>query len=205
MIRLWLWASVPALVVCFVLVFLVIGLPKNDYAALAQVVAPPGCAPPCTMGLRPGETTRAEAIAVLEAHPWVGTFTTVGGSSMSWTWSGLQPPFLSAEGEIRLSNDVISEVTMLAQAPLYAHQAVLGPPQFRQYFYTGTSVAGIKTATLRQYYFDGQLELTSTVGCPIASFDLFAGPVKLIWSAPGQGRARNVGRVSPMQLCTELS
>ncbi len=59
----------------------------------------PGCRPTsslCFMGLYPGVSTLDQAVAALNAHPWVGTVDTRNQNMVSWTWSGQQPAFIDS-------------------------------------------------------------------------------------------------------------
>ena len=50
-----------------------IGLRAQPYedGGLRQTLFPADCASPCFMGIRPGVTTHAEALDLLQANPWV--------------------------------------------------------------------------------------------------------------------------------------
>ncbi len=69
-------------------------LPLTHRGALLELLTPPeGCEAPCFMGVRPGETTIEEALAILEAHEWVeeGSVVHEYSAYASWEWSGSQP------------------------------------------------------------------------------------------------------------------
>lgn len=68
--------------------------PISDDPVLALLDAP-GCALPCFLGIRPGETEWPEAIAKLYAHPWVGQVTNLGNAVL-WEWSTNAPVLLHA-------------------------------------------------------------------------------------------------------------
>ena len=64
--------------------------PYDDSELRAFLTPPEGCPAPCFMGIRPGVTTREDAIAILEAHEWVNEVTYDVAGDVQWTWSGLQ-------------------------------------------------------------------------------------------------------------------
>lgn len=83
-----------------------------------KVLSPSACALPCFMGIYPGKTTRAEALAILKDHLWVFTSTesrvhNPGWSGIIvWTWNGFQPPWIStlSNGVLRFHNDIIGQI-----------------------------------------------------------------------------------------------
>lgn len=48
------------------------------------------CVAPCFLGIHPGETSAAAAVALLDNHPWVGEVYPLM-SDVDWLWSGRQP------------------------------------------------------------------------------------------------------------------
>ncbi len=86
--------------------------PNDDGELRAFLTPPEGCPMPCLMGIRPGVTTREEAIAILEAHTWIGEVSYPQTESIIWQWNDLQPPALNPvqgdfAGYIRLNGDNI--------------------------------------------------------------------------------------------------
>jgi hypothetical protein len=69
-----------------------------DDSAFRAFFMPPGCELPCFMGIRPGETTVAEAITLLQNHQWVRRVNLPPGGSgevyVTWEWDGTPPPFI---------------------------------------------------------------------------------------------------------------
>jgi hypothetical protein len=69
--------------------------PYDDGGLRGFLFNSPGCETipddePCFIGIRPGVTTADEAVAILEAHEWVGIVNDFGGV-INWRWSGRQP------------------------------------------------------------------------------------------------------------------
>jgi hypothetical protein len=93
-----------ALLLLFTALPLLARLQPNNDAGLRALLFPPGCAAPCIFGIRPGETTGAEALDILETHPWVTGISIVyrgatnpgenRDGTLSWRWNGSQPPLL---------------------------------------------------------------------------------------------------------------
>jgi hypothetical protein len=86
---------------CTLLVTACIGLiraqPHNDSELRAFLTPSDDCLMPCFMGVRPGVTTTGEAIAVLEAHPWVEGIQVTGTYIQNLRivrWSGRQPAMI---------------------------------------------------------------------------------------------------------------
>lgn len=67
-----------------------------DSAAMQVFLTPPaGCLMPCWEGIQPGTTTVAEALRILETHPWVTDVRGLG-RQISWGWTGAQPAFIDS-------------------------------------------------------------------------------------------------------------
>ncbi|MEO8393953.1 MAG: hypothetical protein ABI700_13260 [Chloroflexota bacterium] len=59
----------------------------------------PGCRPTaslCFMGIYPDASTLDQAVAALNAHPWVGQVDTRSQNMVSWTWSDQTPAFIDS-------------------------------------------------------------------------------------------------------------
>src|SRR4051794_17887749 len=112
MIRFWLRCS-AVFVLIFVLMIVAFRIqPRDDRAMRAFFTPQQGCAAPCFLGIRPGVTTREEALALLKAHPWVGEISE-RGDIIGWIWNGEQPAFLqigTAENQIFLSFGSVDSV-----------------------------------------------------------------------------------------------
>jgi hypothetical protein len=96
-----------ALTVVFMVGIAVIHAQPYDDSDLREFLAPKGnCAAPCFMGITPGTTRLPEALAILEAHEWVGQIETKNLPFVTWTWSGLQPKNIdpASKGALYASN-----------------------------------------------------------------------------------------------------
>lgn len=85
------------------IISVVVALAYDDpyFAGISRFLAPPdGCPAPCFMGIRPGQTTLREAVAILERHEWVDEVRVYlddlvqDEGLVCWSWSGKQPAFV---------------------------------------------------------------------------------------------------------------
>jgi len=100
------------------------------------------CEPACVMGIQPGVTSAAEALALLEAHPMVDSIVQpdYAGEMMvaQWTWSAQVPALAQAEPSYLLYDfsgrvGAVRVNTQLAPALFWL---TFGPPPvtYRNYF-----------------------------------------------------------------------
>ena len=131
MIGFWLRCSAVFALTFALMMIAIRSQPRDDSAVRAFFTPPRGCAAPCLMGLRPGVTTRAQALAILKAHPWVDEITQ-DADNIGWTWNGDQPAFLqigTAENEITLNFDFVESVYLLTATNTGAIELALGAPE----------------------------------------------------------------------------
>lgn len=77
-------------------------------------------------GIRAGETTLNDALAILDAHPWVGDVQ-MRGSLVSWWWNGQQPAWLSDANRTfhgRIETALVEGETVVASLVLATHVAL---------------------------------------------------------------------------------
>ncbi|MBZ0303948.1 MAG: hypothetical protein K8J31_29690 [Anaerolineae bacterium] len=61
------------------------------------------CPRTCLLGIQPDATTLNQAVALLQAHPWVQSVQTSSGTTfersvtLTWEWSGAQPEIIAAD------------------------------------------------------------------------------------------------------------
>ncbi|MFQ3566141.1 MAG: hypothetical protein SNJ59_04005 [Aggregatilineales bacterium] len=113
----------PLLVLFFVLLIASIRARGYDAESVEAVFGSlGGCQPeteltaesvPCWQGIRVGVTTRAEALALLHQHPWVGEVFE-GAQHISWRWSGSQPALFdgSQYGLLGFGGGVVQQVRL---------------------------------------------------------------------------------------------
>ena len=114
MVMLLFRVALVLVVSCAALVLAVRGL-AYDAAYFADVRAaltpPADCPAPCFLGVRPGETSFGDAVALLEAHPWVDEiYMRVPRVRRTWidvNWSGQQPDFIAGTGRLAVQDGVV--------------------------------------------------------------------------------------------------
>ena len=95
----------------------------------ATLVGDANCTQPCWHLIRPGHTTAAEALALLQADTWVRHIVRED-QRIEWAWSGQQPSLVNASqpGWLTLDNEVVSGInipTTISMGDLYF---LLGTP-----------------------------------------------------------------------------
>jgi len=102
MIRQWLRMALP-LVIGFTLYILLVHAQPNEAATVRTLLTPPDdCPAPCFLGIRPGVTTVAKALTILDSHPWVESVNSVPNLSnaeeglLILTWNGRQSPYIDS-------------------------------------------------------------------------------------------------------------
>jgi len=129
-----------ALLIGFAALVGLVHLQPQDLNPLFALVQPPeNCATPCWQGIRPGVTTADEAIAVLEAHPWIADMTSVA-NAVTWRWNGAQPFPANRDdgGSLGISGEVVSTITLETAARLGDLWLLLDQPEQGAFFYLGT-------------------------------------------------------------------
>lgn len=95
------------LLAVFTLVGWLIRARPYDDSAMRTTLLPAGCDYPCFMGVRPGVTSLADGLRMLEQHEWVQSVShptsseqldiiRTGTVAVTITWNGRQPDFLVA-------------------------------------------------------------------------------------------------------------
>lgn len=138
--------SLLKLVLLFVLLFtacisLIHAQPRDDSDLLTFLTPPNGCPMPCFMGIRPGAMTAEEAVAILDAHEWVGEVevslndVTRRPDTLLWNWSGSQPGFIQDtifgnpyRGNLRVRDGIVSAIWIPTTVSLGDIWLVWGQP-----------------------------------------------------------------------------
>lgn len=158
--------------------------PYDDGGLWAQL-APPGCDQPCFLGIRPGVTTRVEALALLRDHPWVGAITTPDDGIIAWTWNGDQPPFLQVDPDysrLLIQNSIVHAIGVRTSAQMGDVKIVFGAPDFT-YFFNWTTRDSSKNyfSYFEQHgvYYADQFEAAVSTICPLSVIRMWQLPVTL--------------------------
>ncbi len=107
--------------------------PYDDNGLRDFLTPPDDCPMPCFMGIRPGMTTYAEAVAILEAHDWIRTVDTSRGRfRLIATWSGAQSAWIRETRELNLpfEDDVVQQVFVATHITLGDLWLALGSPEY---------------------------------------------------------------------------
>jgi hypothetical protein len=153
-----------ALMILFAALVGLVHLQPQDLNPLLGLVKPSDdCAPPCWHGIRPGVTIAAEAIANLEAHPWV-TDVTTSDSRISWRWNGAQPfPANHNDGgSLALNNQIVGAITLETAARLGDVWLLLDQPEQGAFAYLGT--VGLPHGYMVKYRTD-DMTILAEVNC----------------------------------------
>jgi len=125
-----LMGGVALSVAVFSLVITLLTSAAYHNADLRALVNDPTCPTPCWAGIVPGVTTAAEAIALLETHPWIAQVQPSIGKVSFW-WNGQQPALFDDTGRAfhgRLELTLIDGVERVVSIVL-ATRALLGDVQ----------------------------------------------------------------------------
>jgi hypothetical protein len=158
--------------------------PYDDGGLWAQL-APPGCAQPCFLGIRPGVTTRVEALALLRDHPWVAEITTPDDAIIAWKWNGAQPPFLRVEAEdsrLLLRDGVVHSMSVLTAAQMGDIKILFGAPDITYYFNWSTRDSSknyFRYFEQHGVYYGDEFDASSSVVCPVSYQRMWELPVIL--------------------------
>lgn len=153
-----------ALLIGFAALVGLVHLQPQDLNPLFALVQPPeNCATPCWQGIRPGVTTADEAIAVLEAHPWIADMTSVA-NAVTWRWNGAQPFPANRDdgGSLGISGEVVSTITLETAARLGDLWLLLDQPEEGAFAFVGLVL------TMPEYlveYQGSDLTVTTRVTC----------------------------------------
>lgn len=195
----------------FLLPLLLIRAQPDDDSDLRSLLMPEGCPAPCLMGIRPGVTTSQEAVAILEAHDWVGEIDyryydpqRLHSNLLSWHWSGRQPAVIDASraGSIELAEWGGSGIQKVAEMSIATHitfaELVLaaGPPTASWFAYDSFGVfrdLNSHAAVFGQRAF----RVSTRVQCPLSLQSLAYQPVsRFSFRRPDQHDAQYASPVS---------
>ncbi len=140
------------------------------------------CAPPCFIGIRPGDMSAGTALSLLESHSWVRKLN-IMDHPISWEWSGAQPAWIddAIPGHIITARfiatnreDGLTNLYFQARLTLADIYMLLGQPD-RSWFRVADPRLGIQPEHT-VYYADYHLQVTSQLRCPLR--------MATVWRAP---------------------
>lgn len=172
---------------CLVLVGL-IGLaraqPNNEAALRALFTPPAGCPAPCWEGIRIGVATKAEALTILDAHPWIGQIFE-SDTQISWRWSGQQPALLDGQrdGLIGLRGGVVRLIRLQTRVRFGEFWTLLDQPDEALLVRPLTRFSAFQIAQ----YNDAAIQVISAVNCPGAPLEFWSSTATLgmgeVWTS----------------------
>lgn len=162
MIRLLL---VIAAVLClsFTLSISLIRAKPYEIDSLASAFSNPAdCLRPCWQSIRPGETTRDAALAIVQQSAWARNVM-MDEFWIRWYWSGTQLPYIDlyAPGAMLISTNRVEEIQLEASATIGDFILVFGKPRWVSTWHANNR------AEIILNYPDPSLTLTVNVPCPI--------------------------------------
>lgn len=139
--------------------------------AIRTFLIPPNCPYPCWLDIRPGVTNSSEAIERLQESPWVGHIygperLTAHTSTVRWDWTAQTPDFVDRRrsGELWMADDKVYTIQLPLTLRSGDVQSALGAPDQVTVQDAPLTWPSVFTYSL---YFDGTLELDSTILCPV--------------------------------------
>ncbi len=162
------------LTLLFAIVIGVIRAQPYDDSAIRNFLTPPeSCDGPCLMGIQTGVTTRDQALAILQANPWVGTITQ-NSVGISWVWNGKQPAFLGDSttgvysGNIDFINGIVRDIDLVTPLAWGDFLFVLGAPTKEGFVKAGYSPRGSVPKILHYaVYYKQKFTIETFTSCPI--------------------------------------
>jgi hypothetical protein len=149
-----------------------------DADGLRALLLDTGCTAPCFLGIRPQVTTQNEAIAILEAHPWVKkVLYTAGGhtrGAITWDWNGTQPDWLAADrtGLIQTQGGVVQNNSVQTGLKLGDIWLSFGQPEqtliYRIYY--PTSIHQFS------FYESSAIQFRGVPACPLSTAEFWNAP-----------------------------
>lgn len=154
--------------------------PYDDHE-IRLLLIPDNCPAPCFMGIRPGITTRDEALELLKASKWVETDTAevidgTQGPTSTLQWNGKQPNLISEWFGLSLVFQEFSPYRVAKMSfqiqyemPLGSLNLALGRPSaFGGYLIMGKNFGmGQNSFAFDVYYDTYHVDLYTISGCPI--------------------------------------
>ena len=182
--------GMTSLALGFALALGAIAAQPRDDAAMRAFFAPPNCSAPCFLGIRPGVTTVQQAIALLQAHPWVTGIGDAGReppshpqdySNIVWNWNGQQPDFLAAGDAddppyLHINNGIVQYIRLVTRIPYGDAWLTIGAPTRE------TLIVGGDSAIQSASYLGGKLVFDSKIVCPMKPGVVWNTPISITYS-----------------------
>jgi hypothetical protein len=181
MSRLILYAAGVVLAAIILMIGFIHTQPRDEVDLHAFLLPDDNCPAACFMGIQPGKTTAQNAIAILQAHPWVAEVKE-NDYGIAWIWSGAQSPLIDSNHSGHITIDpqgkVIANMSVYTNISMANVWLVLGMPQMGGI--DGFSDYQFHTA----YYMDRGLMLYYDVSCPLSTQAYWSTPVQITFFKP---------------------
>ncbi|MEO8606985.1 MAG: hypothetical protein ABI690_03845 [Chloroflexota bacterium] len=166
MSRFWLRLALPLMIGFTVYIFLIHTQLNNDSDLQAFFMPSDSCPAPCFMGVQPGVTPAADAIAMLQSDPWIKSVASrynpsVKEGRLVLTWSGTQPTIINTEAEsaFHICGNLVCSITIATNIELGAVLLAFGQPD---------------SATLRSFPDNGHTLVLQTSTYDLLKFNIRA-------------------------------
>ena len=185
----WLWCAKIGFaftIGLWVLASLALGLPRSivdplDSEVQTLIGISESCAQPCWQGIRPATTSSTDAIARLNAMPWVVNISAIQGivtndSIIRWKWSGQQAKIIDGErdGTIWLHNGLVYSIEIPLKISFASIWQAVGKPQDTLIIKAPRAMPAV---FYHAYYAAGLIDIYGITPCPLSAWNLFSMPV----------------------------
>lgn len=169
--------------------------PYRYVDGFATLLPDPACEPACVLGVQLGVHHRDEAVALLEAHPMVGSIRQGeygdGTGEIRWRWADAYEALHSHSSNSLWydADGIVQQATLPTAVPLMDYRLRLGLPDATQL----TDYPGSNHVAVHEVY--GNVHLSYGYLCiPIGAPVLHRQPVTVLVNPPRQGTAYEVTR-----------
>ena len=179
-------ASLVLTLLFVVCITLIRAQPYDDSELRAFLTPSDGCPMPCFMSIRPGVTTADEAVALLEAHEWVGEVYTYRNledgqiALINWSWTEKKSSFIdpSQVASIHAVDRVVADISIPTNFSLGENWLVWGQPADTSYVVGLGSLDTPLYLQIFSTYSDVPMNITASMDCPYFPV-LWRSPVTL--------------------------
>ncbi|RMF79983.1 MAG: hypothetical protein D6737_09665 [Chloroflexi bacterium] len=161
---------------------------RYDDTPLRSLLFHQRCPAICWQGIRPGVTTRAQALQILEDSGWVEAIriseNVIGADvdSITWSWNGRQPNYIDMLGDGRLVSDngIVQSLALRTRLPFADVRLLLNAPD------DGATVSGLVVPPVehRVDYHEMGIRIRIQLQCPFTPLDFWSAPITIELAPP---------------------